>query len=82
MSLLAATAMKVLRTISNAAGFNLGINQGAVSGAGVAGHIHQHVIPRWSGDSNFMPIIGQTKVLPKLLSESRAEIANAWAAHQ
>ena len=82
MSLLAATAMKVLRTISNAAGFNLGINQGAVSGAGVAGHIHQHVIPRWSGDSNFMPIIGQTKVLPKLLSESRTEIANAWAAHQ
>jgi ATP adenylyltransferase len=80
MSELAATAMRVLRQVSNAAGFNLGINQGAVSGAGVAAHIHQHVIPRWSGDANFMPLIGQTKVLPKLLSESRDEIASAWAA--
>lgn len=77
---LATTAMRVLRHVSNAAGFNLGINQGAVSGAGVAAHIHQHVIPRWSGDANFMPLIGQTKVLPKLLSESRDEIASAWAA--
>jgi ATP adenylyltransferase len=80
MAELAATAMRVLRQVSNAAGFNLGINQGAVSGAGVAAHIHQHVIPRWSGDANFMPLIGQTKVLPKLLSESRDEIASAWAA--
>lgn len=82
MSTLAATAMRVLRKVSNAAGFNLGMNQGAVSGAGVAAHIHQHVIPRWSGDANFMPLIGQTKVLPKLLSESRNEIATAWAAQQ
>lgn len=80
MTSLCAAAMKVLRTVSNAVGFNLGINQGAVSGAGVASHIHQHVIPRWSGDANFMPLIGQTKVLPKLLSESRDEIASAWAA--
>lgn len=82
MSTLAATAMRVLREVSNAAGFNLGMNQGAVSGAGVAAHIHQHVIPRWSGDANFMPLIGQTKVLPKLLSESRNEIATAWAAQR
>ena len=68
----------VLRKVSNAEGFNLGMNQGAISGAGVAAHIHQHVIPRWSGDANFMPLIGQTKVLPKLLSESREEIASAW----
>ena len=81
MSAMAATAMRVLREVSNPAGFNLGMNQGAVSGAGVAAHIHQHVIPRWSGDANFMPLIGQTKVLPKLLSESRSEIASAWAAH-
>lgn len=79
MSEITATAMRVLRQVSNPAGFNLGINQGAVSGAGVAAHIHQHVIPRWSGDANFMPLIGQTKVLPKLLSESRSEIASAWA---
>jgi ATP adenylyltransferase len=54
------------------------MNQGAVSGAGVADHIHQHVIPRWSGDSNFMPLIGQTKVLPQLLSETRTQLAAAW----
>jgi ATP adenylyltransferase len=70
--------MKVIRSVSGASGFNLGMNQGAVSGAGVADHIHQHVIPRWSGDSNFMPLIGQTKVLPQLLSETRAQLAAAW----
>ena len=75
---LSAHAMKVLRKVSGAAGFNLGMNQGAVSGAGVAEHIHQHVIPRWAGDSNFMPLIGQTKVLPQLLSETRAALAAAW----
>jgi len=71
-------AMRVLRAVSKPAGFNLGMNQGAASGAGVAEHIHQHVIPRWNGDANFMPLIGQTKVLPKLLSDSRTELANAW----
>jgi ATP adenylyltransferase len=54
------------------------MNQGAISGAGVADHIHQHIVPRWSGDANFMPIIGQTKVLPQLLSQSRDLIAAAW----
>ncbi|CAB4745656.1 unannotated protein [freshwater metagenome] len=75
---LSAHAMETLRKVSGAAGFNLGMNQGAVSGAGVADHIHQHVIPRWAGDSNFMPLIGQTKVLPQLLSETRAQLAAAW----
>jgi ATP adenylyltransferase len=78
ISELSAHAMKTLRKVSAAAGFNLGMNQGAVSGAGVAEHIHQHVIPRWAGDSNFMPLIGQTKVLPQLLSETRAQLAAAW----
>ena len=82
ISLLSSRAMKVLRKVSNAEGFNLGMNQGEISGAGVAAHIHQHVIPRWSGDVNFMPLIGQTKVLPKLLSQSREEIANAWQENQ
>ncbi|MCX6419897.1 MAG: HIT family hydrolase, partial [Actinobacteria bacterium] len=50
----------------------------AISGAGVAEHIHQHVVPRWGGDANFMPIIGQTKVLPQLLATTRAELAKAW----
>jgi ATP adenylyltransferase len=75
---LTAHAMKTLREVSAPAGFNLGMNQGAISGAGVAAHIHQHIVPRWSGDANFMPIIGQTKVLPQLLSQSRDLISAAW----
>jgi ATP adenylyltransferase len=75
---LSAHAMGTLRKVSSPAGFNLGMNQGAISGAGVAAHIHQHVVPRWSGDANFMPIIGQTKVLPQLLAQSRDLIAAAW----
>ena len=75
---LTAHAMKTISTVSNPEGFNLGMNQGAISGAGVAAHIHQHVVPRWSGDANFMPIIGKTKVLPQLLTITRSEIAAAW----
>jgi len=75
---LSAHAMKTIRKVSGAAGFNLGMNQGAISGAGVAEHIHQHVVPRWGGDANFMPLIGQTKVLPQLLADTRAELAAAW----
>lgn len=78
ISALTAHAMKTVRTVSSAEGFNLGMNQGAISGAGVAEHIHQHLVPRWSGDANFMPIIGRTKVLPQLLSVTRDEIAAAW----
>jgi ATP adenylyltransferase len=73
-----AHAMITLRKVSSPEGFNLGMNQGAISGAGVAEHIHQHVVPRWSGDANFMPIIGQTKVMPVLLAQTRAELAAAW----
>ena len=75
---LTSAAMKVLRKVSDAKGFYLGMNQGAISGAGVADHIHQHVVPRWSGDANFMPIIGQTKVLPQLLAETRDALAREW----
>jgi ATP adenylyltransferase len=78
ISSLTAHAMKVLRKVSSASGFNLGMNQGAVSGAGVAAHIHQHVVPRWGGDANFMPIIGKTKVLPALLQETRQALADGW----
>jgi ATP adenylyltransferase len=78
ISEMTAHAMVTLRKVSSPAGFNLGMNQGAISGAGVAEHIHQHVIPRWEGDANFMPLIGQTKVMPVLLSQSRDEIAAAW----
>ena len=78
ISEMTAHAMVTLRRVSAPAGFNLGVNQGAISGAGVAEHIHQHVVPRWSGDANFMPLIGQTKVMPALLSQTRDELAAAW----
>lgn len=72
------TAMRVIRKVSGAHGFNLGMNQGAVAGAGIAAHLHQHVVPRWGGDTNFMPVIGRTKVLPQLLSDTRTLLAKAW----
>ena len=75
---LTAHAMTTIRKVSGADGFNLGMNQGAISGAGVAAHIPQHVVPRWSGDANFMPIIGKTKVLPQLLTQTRDELASNW----
>ncbi len=73
-------AMVVLRAASAPHGFNLGINQGAVAGAGIAAHLHQHVVPRWGGDANFLPVIGQTKALPQLLGQTWAVIKHAWDA--
>src|SRR6476659_1039341 len=71
-------AMRVVRSVSGAHGFNIGMNQGAIAGAGIAAHLHQHVVPRWAGDQNFMPIIGQTKTLPELLTETRSLLAESW----
>ena len=71
-------AMAVLRSVSRAEGFNLGMNQGQAGGAGIRAHLHQHVVPRWLGDANFMPIIGRTKTLPQLLAETRELLAGAW----
>ncbi len=75
---LVATSMRVLRGAKGPTGFNLGMNQGAGAGAGVAAHAHQHVVPRWDGDANFLPIIGQTKALPELLATTREELATEW----
>jgi ATP adenylyltransferase len=72
-------AMRAIRRVSGPHGFNLGMNQGAVAGAGIAAHLHQHVVPRWGGDTNFMPVIAQTKVLPQLLADTRDLLATAWA---
>jgi ATP adenylyltransferase len=72
------TAMRVLREVSGPQGFNLGMNQGTVAGAGIASHLHQHVVPRWGGDANFLPIVGRTKALPELLGDTRARLAAAW----
>jgi ATP adenylyltransferase len=72
------TAMKVLRKVSRAQGFNLGMNQGELAGAGIASHLHQHIVPRWLHDANFFPIIAETKALPRLLGEVREELSKAW----
>jgi ATP adenylyltransferase len=71
-------AMTALRTASAAQGFNIGMNMGGVAGAGIAAHLHQHVVPRWGGDTNFMPVVGQTRVLPQLLADTRTMLAEAW----
>ncbi|WP_305786941.1 HIT family protein [Symbioplanes lichenis] len=73
-------AMRAIRQASSPHGFNLGMNQGAVAGAGIAAHLHQHVVPRWGGDGNFMPVIGRTKILPQLLGDTRELLAKAWSA--
>jgi ATP adenylyltransferase len=77
---LTSEAMTAVRTASGAQGFNIGLNQGTVAGAGIAAHLHQHVVPRWGGDTNFMPVVGHTKVLPQLLRETRKLLADAWPA--
>jgi ATP adenylyltransferase len=71
-------AMQALRAASGAQGFNIGMNMGGVAGAGISAHLHQHVVPRWGGDTNFMPVVAGTKVLPQLLSDTRDLIAAAW----
>jgi len=71
-------AMTAVRAASGAQGFNIGMNQGDVAGAGIAAHLHQHVVPRWGGDTNFMPVVGHTKVLPQLLGETRKLLADEW----
>jgi ATP adenylyltransferase len=71
-------AMTVLRAASAPDGFNLGLNQGAVAGAGIAAHLHQHIVPRWSGDANFLPVIGQTKALPQLLGQTWEIVKRTW----
>jgi ATP adenylyltransferase len=72
------TAMRVLTEVSHCDGFNIGMNQGRLAGAGVADHLHQHIVPRWATDSNFFPIIAQTKALPQLLGDVREQVAAAW----
>ena len=59
-------------------GFNLGVNQGKVAGAGIEHHIHLHIVPRWGADTNFMPILGETRVLPQHLEESYARLKAAF----
>ena len=71
-------AILALRAASTPHGFNIGMNLGTVAGAGIAAHLHQHVVPRWGGDTNFMPVVARTRVLPELLPDTRKVLAEAW----
>lgn len=73
-------AMRTLTAVSAAQGFNVGMNQGRAGGAGIADHLHQHVVPRWGGDTNFLPVIAGTKTIPQLLATTRALLAEHWQA--
>ena len=71
-------AIRVIKNVSRPHGFNVGLNLGTSAGGSLAEHLHVHVVPRWGGDANFMPVIGHTKVLPQLLGETRDLLAGAW----
>jgi ATP adenylyltransferase len=75
-----ARAVKLLRQAVSAQGFNIGINLGRVAGAGVPGHLHQHIVPRWGGDTNFMHVIGQVSVVPQANSQLYEELIRTEAA--
>ena len=77
---LAATAMGALAETMHPQGYNVGWNLGRVAGAGVVDHVHMHVVPRWAGDTNFMPVLADVKVLPEHLVETRRKLASAWPA--
>ena len=73
-------AMARLDDVYSPQGYNVGFNQGRVAGAGFEGHIHVHVVPRWGGDTNFMPVLGDTRVMPQTLEQSYEALRGAFAA--
>lgn len=73
-------AEKHLRAIYRPEGLNIGMNIGKCAGAGIAGHVHTHVLPRWTGDANFMSVVGETRVLPEELNETYRKLSAAWRA--
>lgn len=79
MMALARAAERNLRAIYRPQGFNIGMNLGECAGAGVAGHIHMHVVPRWPADSNFMSVVGETRVLPEAIEATYGKLLDAFA---
>lgn len=75
---LAAAGLGALAEVMRPHGFNLGWNLGRIAGAGVVEHVHLHVVPRWAGDTNFMPVLADVKVLPEALEDTRRKLAQAW----
>ncbi len=71
-------AVDAVRAASSPHGFNVGLNLGHVAGGSLADHLHQHVVPRWGGDANFITVLAGTKVIPQLLADTRDLIADAW----
>ena len=71
-------AIRALRRVSGPHAFNVGLNLGGVAGGSLSEHLHQHVVPRWSGDANFITVVGATKTLPQLLADTRELLADAW----
>jgi ATP adenylyltransferase len=76
----ASGALAALAETMRPQGFNLGWNLGRIAGAGVVDHVHLHVVPRWAGDTNFMPVLADVKVLPEALADTRSKLADAWLA--
>lgn len=72
-------AIRVMKSVSRPDGFNVGLNLGKSAGGSLAEHLHMHVVPRWAGDANFITIVGETKVIPQLLRDTRKLLADEWA---
>ncbi len=75
---LAARGLEALAAVYKPEGFNLGWNIGRIAGAGIPDHVHLHVVPRWGGDTNFMPVLAAVKVIPEHLAATRQKLADAW----
>jgi ATP adenylyltransferase len=80
LSAVTSDAVRAIKSASRPDGFNIGLNLGGVAGGSLSGHLHQHVVPRWNGDANFMTVLASTKIMPQLLEETRELLTSHWPA--